>query len=491
VFEHDLFISYAHLDNEPLFESDQGWVDLLHKRLQIRLAQLLGEEPKIWRDPKLQGNDYFGDTLLLKLAQTALIVSVLSPRYTKSEWCLRELREFHRHAAANLDVGIAERSRIFKVVKTPVRFDEHPQELQPLLGYEFFGLDQATERLREFSHEAGPNRDKRYWDKLEDLAQDIKELIERLRDPQQAPVKPSGKTIYLAETTTDLIADRDRIRRELELNGHRVLPDKPLPLDQRLREDINGYLAASQLAVHLVGANYGIVPEGESKSVVELQQELAAAQVSATGFAQIIWMPPELGSGDERQQKFIGALSNHLNLPRGAVLLQFKLEDLKTFIGEKLDPPLPPPEPRKAINGNGDHPPVLVYVVCDQPDYEAVRPIEDYLFERGFELFSMADDADASMHRQYLQECDAVLTYCGNTTDGWLQMKRMDLLKLSGDQRARPMLAKGFYLSGPETKGKERFKTQDGIVIRNFGAFSPASLTPFIDEIERARGARQ
>ncbi|HKQ06770.1 MAG TPA: toll/interleukin-1 receptor domain-containing protein [Blastocatellia bacterium] len=491
MFEHDLFISYTHIDNETFDGSEEGWIDLLHKRLAIRLAQLLGDPARIWRDPKLQGNDYFGDTLLDKLAQVASIISILSPRYMKSEWCQRELREFYRQAVANGGVRFDDKSRIFKVIKTPIPRDEHPPELQPLLGYEFFAVDQATNRFREFSHETGPNRDKRYWDKLEDLAQDIKELIERLRDPQTPAVQPSGKTVYLAETTSDLIADRDRIRRELELNGHRVLPDRPLPLDQRLRDEVNDYLAASQLAVHLVGANYGIVPEGESKSIVELQQELGAARCGAAGFSQIVWMPQGLDSADERQQKFISALSNHWNLPAGAVLLQLKLEDLKTFIGEKLDPPPPPPEPRKAATGNGHLSPALVYLICDQPDYEAIRPLEDYLFERGFELFSMAEDADPSMHRQYLQECDAVLTYCGNTTDGWLQMKRMDLLKLSSDQRAKPMLAKGFYLGGPQTRGKERFKTQDGIVIRNFGAFSPASLAPFIEEIERAREARQ
>jgi hypothetical protein len=489
--EHDLFISYAHLDNEPLFDSDQGWIDLLHKRLEIRLAQLLGEKPRIWRDPKLQGNDYFGDTLLIKLSQVAFIVSILSPRYIKSEWCLRELREFHKHAAASDGIRIDDKSRIFKVVKTPVRFDEHPQELHALLGYEFFGMDQATNRFREFSHETGPNRDKRYWDKLEDLAQDIKELIERLGNLKQPAVKPEGKTIYLAATTSDLSEDRDRIRRELQLNGHQVLPDKPLSLDQRLRNEVNNDLAASQLAVHLVGTNYGIVPEGESKSIVELQHELAAERIGTADFSQIIWMPQGLSSRDERQQKFIGSLSTHLNLPRGAVLLQSKLEDLKTFIHEKLDPPPPSLEPRKANGSNGNHNPTLVYVVCDQPDYQAIRPIEDCLFDHGFELFSLAEDTDPSMHRQYLQECDAVLTYCGNTTDGWLQMKRMDLLKLSGCRREKPMLAKGFYLSVPQTSGKERFRIQDGIVIRNFGEFSAASLNPFIEEIERARGARQ
>ena len=47
MFEHDLFISYTHLDNERLHDSDQGWIDLLSQRLEIRLAQLLGEKSKI------------------------------------------------------------------------------------------------------------------------------------------------------------------------------------------------------------------------------------------------------------------------------------------------------------------------------------------------------------------------------------------------------------------------------------------------------------
>src|SRR5438105_4949123 len=97
-FEHDLFISYAHLDNECLFDSDQGWIDLFHQRLVIRLAQLLGEKPRSWRDPKLSGNDEYGDVLLFRLSDVALMVSILSPRYLKSDWCQHELSEFHKCA---------------------------------------------------------------------------------------------------------------------------------------------------------------------------------------------------------------------------------------------------------------------------------------------------------------------------------------------------------------------------------------------------------
>src|SRR5258707_14534752 len=66
-FEHDLLISYAHIDDQALVEGENGWVARFHRLLEIRVGQLLGQTPKIWRDLKLQGNDYFADTILDRL----------------------------------------------------------------------------------------------------------------------------------------------------------------------------------------------------------------------------------------------------------------------------------------------------------------------------------------------------------------------------------------------------------------------------------------
>ena len=97
-FEDELFISYAHIDNQPLAEGLKGWVETFHERLKIRLEQLTGEPARIWRDRKLQGNDIFAETLVARLSKVAILVVVLSPRYVKSEWCLKELGEFCRCA---------------------------------------------------------------------------------------------------------------------------------------------------------------------------------------------------------------------------------------------------------------------------------------------------------------------------------------------------------------------------------------------------------
>jgi hypothetical protein len=104
-FDGDAFISYAHLDNQELIEGRKGWVANLHRALEIRIGQLLGKPPHIWRDPKLQGNDFFADTLIERLRRVAVLVAVVSPRYIRSEWTRRELETFWKAAETQGGTG--------------------------------------------------------------------------------------------------------------------------------------------------------------------------------------------------------------------------------------------------------------------------------------------------------------------------------------------------------------------------------------------------
>ena len=97
-----------------------------------------GKSPQIWRDPKLQGDDFFAETLMERLKRVVALISVVSPRYVKSEWTRKELSEFWKAAEAQGGVCIGDKARIFKVLKTPVPRELHPPELCSLLGYEFY-----------------------------------------------------------------------------------------------------------------------------------------------------------------------------------------------------------------------------------------------------------------------------------------------------------------------------------------------------------------
>ena len=86
-FEFDVFVSYAHLDDAALVEGQKGWVANLHRALEIRVGQFHGKPPHIWRDPKLQGNDVFADTLVDLLKQRGRCsCRSCRPRYVRSEW---------------------------------------------------------------------------------------------------------------------------------------------------------------------------------------------------------------------------------------------------------------------------------------------------------------------------------------------------------------------------------------------------------------------
>ena len=118
---------------------------------------MIGADSHIWWDPKLQGNDYFAETLVERLHAVAALVAVVSPRYVKSEWGREELPAFCKAAAQQGGVRVRDKARIFKVLKTPVPLARlHPAELQSLLGYEFFKDDPATGKMRELDEIFGP-----------------------------------------------------------------------------------------------------------------------------------------------------------------------------------------------------------------------------------------------------------------------------------------------------------------------------------------------
>ncbi|MBT7734705.1 MAG: hypothetical protein HN707_07330, partial [Verrucomicrobia bacterium] len=72
---NDIFISYAHLDDESLDEEQKGWITKFHRVLQVKLSQLLGESPTIWRDQKLSGSDIYDDKIVTEFKNAQVMIS--------------------------------------------------------------------------------------------------------------------------------------------------------------------------------------------------------------------------------------------------------------------------------------------------------------------------------------------------------------------------------------------------------------------------------
>lgn len=504
-FDGDAFISYAHLDNVELIEGRKGWVANFHRALEVRVGQLLGKTPKIWRDPKLSGNDLFAETLVDRLKHVAVLVSVVSPRYLKSEWTLRELDEFWRAATDQGGVHVSNKARIFKVLKTPVAHERTPPELRALIGYEFFKIDPETGKVRELDEVFGPEAQRDFWLKLDDLAHDVVHLLEAM-EPTVAAVAgaapvaavaaeartpaPARGAVYLAVTTSDLREPREALKRDLQQQGYTVLPDRTTPdVADEARAAIREDLDRSRLSIHLIGRNYGLVPEGDKISLVEIQHELAIARAARGDFSRLMWVPAGQRVDDERQQRLIEQMKMDPRVSGRADLLETAFEDLRTMMQDWLTRAEPVPA-AAADRGVAACP--LLYIVADPRDAAALAPWADRLFEERLEVIMPIFEGDEGEIREYhednLAHCDGVLIFYGAGNELWLRRKLREIQKAAGYGRSKPQPPIGICLIGPRTPEKERLRTHEATVVPQWEGCAIEGLRPFVAQV-RAGGS--
>ena len=499
MFEYDVFLSYSHIDNQPLASDQEGWVTSLHTALDVRLSQLLGRSATIWRDGKLQGNDLFDEEITARFSNAATLVSIMSPRYVKSEWCIKELTTYIGVAEGSDGPEVGTKSRVFKVAKTPVTLAEQPAQVQRVLGYDFFSIDPQTDRASEFNLFSGSkDLERLYWGKLEDLAQD---LARRLREmetiesaspdttPDQASSSPE-KTIFLAETSSDLTDERDAVRRDLVQHGYSVLPNERLPyVAQDFNTIVENRLSESSMSIHLIGRTYGLVPDGTTKSTVHLQTELALGQAAdRADFQRLIWMPDTAEIEDERQRRLLDSIRTESMVGANVDILESGLEDFKatihkTIAARKQSRSGSEPEDEAPASG-AKH----VYLICDELDTDEATTLRDHLFDRGLEVTMPLFKGEAGDvredHEDNLKSCEAVLIYYGEATEAWLRKKLRELKKILGYGRTQPWLAKAILMAGPGSPEKQSFRTHEALVLPCYEKFTPSVLAPFLDALK-------
>ncbi|MFI5006152.1 MAG: TIR domain-containing protein, partial [Solirubrobacterales bacterium] len=335
-FPNDVFISYTHRDNLPEDPGDSqtGWVSRFHWQLQRRLTELLGREAKVWRDPKLGAADVFSHELEDQLKSTAVLVPVVSPGYSLSKWCRRELETFQEAAEAQGGFEVRNKVRAAKVIKTPIDGDQQRAIVSDALGREFFERLADSGYIREFEAESAEFRTA-----VDLLAQDIKKILDALSSQRGVKVAERG-IVYLAETTSDLAAERQLLRQELEAFQYRVLPAESLPDEAgAFSTAVKSAIEQARLSVHLFGARYGMIPESADQSVPTLQYSLAQER----GLARIAWIR-DGAEPEARQADFLEKLRQAPGT--GLELLERRtVEQLKSRVLALLAPRAPEPPP--------------------------------------------------------------------------------------------------------------------------------------------------
>lgn len=485
-YENDVFISYSHIDNQPLTDAEGGWVDIFHTHLQNFIDVHVGRRTTVWRDRRLAGTEVFSSEIEQQLRSSAVLVSIISPGYMQSEWCNRELISFTTAAQSHGTLRIGNLQRVVKILRLPVDRSVLPSLLDEVLGAQFYRVDPASGRARDLLLDPSADALKVFRARVDDVAQELSRLLAAMAasgDAAAAASPPSlADTVFLAWTTGDLDEERETLRRELEARNYRVVPGGAPPIDAaRMRENVVDALRDAKLAIHLIGAHYGFVPEGDERSVVELQSDEAIYQASDSAAARMFWIAGSAQPRDPRLGGLVDRLQNQF--PPGShvdVLVNQSIETLKALVLDRMKPtPEPAPAPAKTATAE-------VYLMCDQLDRSNVTPIQDFLFDQSFEvrlpLFEGGSEQIREEHYETLKDCDGVLIFWGKGQEGWLRTMLRDLNKVFGLGRTQGFKAASLYVDLPDAR-KDAFRTHQVSIIRSDREFDPGLLGPFVAQL--------
>ena len=477
----DVFISYCHDDNLPFGPHDRRWISYLHEELKNRLPQWSPIDIKIWRDDGLHGNDIFPETLAIQVANVTVMVSVCTPRYLDSAWCLRELELF---LASERDVPTESgpKSRLFKVLKTAVELDDLPDPLKDLLGYQFYEGERSLDYLLYPDEE----HQLLFYLRVEELAQDIGALLRQLHGDKGA--SPKMGTVYLATCTSDVAPKRDEVKRELRRRGYEVLPQ------MAFRQEVNDLIAAvdrdlarSQLSVHMLGERYGARPEGDERSTPHLELVRAAEAAAQGRLAPMVWIPDDLTPSERQEASLVADLL--AGEPASVEVVRAPLETFKENLLERLDSQHARPPDVPAPDG-GER----VYLVYDLADRAAVRALRTELESLGHVVLLPLGDGTAAqarkVHKESMVHCDAVIVYYGTATEFWVRMKLFDLVKAAGWGRKVPFRAAAVWIDAPVTPSKEEYISDEAMVIRATQQPVRVALKPFLDRLAGSAARR-
>jgi len=147
-FEHDIFISYASVNNPEPENDKPGWVTNFRVKLENELVSRIGRDLKIWMDEKdIAVGDKFRDKILGGVETSAILLIILSETYLDSDWCTTERKAFLEQVSRlkESDIGgLSGLNRIFVVRFEDVNRDgdNFPSELKGLQEIDFFRVDE-------------------------------------------------------------------------------------------------------------------------------------------------------------------------------------------------------------------------------------------------------------------------------------------------------------------------------------------------------------
>ena len=475
-YKHDIFVSYAHVDDEPVPGADEGWVTTLVKCLRTQLSQKLGRNNafSLWIDHSLAGNVQVTDEIMSTLRESATLVVILSPGYIASHWCLEEKDAFLEAVAERVRSG----SRVFAVERDKMKVERDgkeqdlcPSELRDKDAYRFWVEDPLKKRPRTLAVPKPDPNDPTYYNLISDLAYDLSEELIRLKTAATSPTSEPDTCpfVLLAEVTDDLDTIRNGVKRYLQQAKIRVLPETQYSLgaslfQQSLEQDLDKCKVFIQLLSDTPGKKPPDLPQGYPR----LQYDVARNRDTRI----LQWRSRELDVNSVQDDQHRAMLEFDTVLAVG--IEEFKSEVVRRAF-EK-----PATEAPERLNA-------FVFIDTEKNDFslgETVCRVLDKYADVDYAL-SLSRGKPGKMRqdlREKLALCDALIIIYGSATKAWVHEQLNHCRKAIVDRKEYlPALA--IYEGPPEKKGPLGFKLRGMKILHCCGGLNEAELKAFLDSL--------
>jgi len=476
-FQHDIFISYAHVDNATTGRR-RGWVARFEESLDDALAHKFGRrgEIVIWRDRTLGGNEEFNLSIYERERRSALFLALTSAGYFHPDsYCLKELRWFFENAGKDrygLVVG-ERRSRIFNVRLDAIDPAKWPEPFQGKSGHQFFEVDREDETCSPL------DPDKKSFEKaLRILVRDIEVTLRAMKQAVPAPAQPKPSfAVFLADTSDALASLRSKTARDLRDKGLQVITDIPPPFEAAPHTDaVVAALRNSQLSVHLLDDIAGRAIPGDTESYSRKQAELSLLHAKAP----FVWIPRKLDIElieDPDHKQFLKEIETN---PKDSAhsFVRGLQSDLVSTILEKIE------EIQNELNRAAS--PRAALLDFHPKDQLHARELGRFLEQHEIQPFINPEEDDPRTNlgllEERLKQVAAFIVFYGSVTEKWVLSRLSTALQIAIEKNY-PLKAFGICAAPPHTKADITFKQAFVRVhVMDYqDAFNPATWQPLLD----------
>ncbi len=427
--KYDIYITYPY----SLVKSEDNLRNLIEtftENLQIILTRILGREANFIT----KGKDFSDLAYSEHILSSSLFIFFTHSIFEVDADYKNELQEICDHVGLEKVDPIRGFNKVFKICLEAPKNSLKPACLDRLLSYNFYTKNVYNRKIRSLDFDS-EDKSGVIYSKILDLAYDIsgsiKNIEKKTSDDDEAPY------VYLGLTSYDQENSRDEIKRELQHNGFRVLPNLDMPeTSEEFKNVMLTNLKKTDFAIQLMGSQYGDILKGSKYSMPDFQNQIIKEyqkNSENTVFKRLIWIPQHAKMNDHRQALYLKRLRRD-EAELNTEIIESPLENFKTILSEKLEQ-TNHTEHLKSDNIS------RVYLLTEEEPSAEFEELYSALALSGLRVFTLDYQEQTGIYTRHLQAlrlADGMIIYQQNSSEYWLRSKLRDIIKAPGIGKREP-----------------------------------------------------